>query len=89
VESGQTVAEEAGSPEGDGVARATELAGDGAVGGSVAVGDAQEQSGAEGEGLRGGGGPCEGEQLVTEFVNQGDDGCGRDRHDGNPAGEKR
>ena len=89
MESGEAVAEEAGSPGDDGVARAAELAGNGAVRGSLAVGDPQDQSGAEGEGLRGGGGPREGEQLATEFVGEGDGGSSRDGHGGNPAEEKR
>jgi hypothetical protein len=89
VKSGEAVAEEAGSPVDDGVASAAELAGDGAVGRSILVGDAEEQSGAEGEGLRGGRGPREGEQLATLFVGEGDDGSGRDGHNGNPAGGTR
>lgn len=54
LESGQAVVEEAGPPQGHGVSAATEFGGDGAIGGPIVPGQAEDDPRAEGEGLWGG-----------------------------------
>jgi hypothetical protein len=44
LQSGQAVLEEAGPPQGDGVAAAAELGGGGAVGGPIVLGQSEDDS---------------------------------------------
>ena len=81
LESGQAVVEEAGSPKGDGVATTPEFGGDGAIGRSILLGRAEDDSRAKREGLWRGRCPSQGLELAAEIRGQVYDRRGGDRHD--------
>ena len=62
--------EETGPPQGDGVSATTKFGGDGAVGGPILLGQAENNPAAEGEGLWRGRRPGEGLELAAEFGGQ-------------------
>jgi hypothetical protein len=80
LQAGQAAVVEAPPPQGDGVAVTAELAGDLAVGGLIGFGGAEDQAAAEGQGLRGGVGAGQREQLVALDAGEGDGDSERQRH---------
>ena len=75
---------EAGSPQGDGVPAAPQFGGDGAVGGPIVPGHAEDDATAEGEGLWRGGRAGQRLELGAEFGTRTHDGGGRDGHGWHP-----
>ena len=80
MQAGQAAVAEAPPPQGDGVAVTAELVGALAVGGPVGLGGAEDEAAAEGQGLRGGVGAAQGEQLPALVVGEGDGDSERQRH---------
>jgi hypothetical protein len=74
---------EALSPEGDGVATTAELLGNAVVRGLIGLGGPEHKSGTEGEGLRSGGSPLQGLQLL-ELLGGRSDGDGKGEGHGEP-----
>jgi hypothetical protein len=73
LESDQSAFEEPGAPQRHGVATTAEFGGDHAIGRVIVSGQAEDDSGAEGESLRCGRRPGESFELVTQFGGQTDD----------------
>ena len=82
LESGQAVPEEAGPPQGDGVAATGEFGGGGAIGGAIVAGQAENDPGAKGKGLWRGRRSGEGLEVTAEFGGQTHDGGMWDGHTG-------
>ena len=80
LESGQPLLEEAGPPQGDGVATTAKLGGDSTIGGLIVLGQTEDDAGAEGQGLWGGRRSGEGLELTAEIRGQTDNGSVRDGH---------
>ena len=80
MQAGQAAVAEAPPPQGDGMAVTAELLGDLAVGGPVGTGGAKDEAAAEGQGLRGGVGAAQHEQLLALGVGEGDGHSERQRH---------
>jgi len=82
LESGQAAFEEPGTPQRHSVATTAEFSGDRAIGGMIALGHAEDDSGAEGESLRCGRRPGESFELGTHFGGQTDERRVGSRHGG-------
>ena len=82
LESGHAAFEEPGTPQCHGVATTAEFCGDRAIRGMIALGHAEDDSGAEGESLRCRRRPGESFELATHFGGQTDERRAGGRHGG-------